>query len=85
MSLDQAKLEAFAGQVVSDMAAAASGMMTNLGHKLGLIKAMAGAGPLTASQLSGRTSTRALRPSNGSTTRSRAPTSTTIRKPGPTR
>lgn len=58
MSLDQAKLEAFAGQVVSDMAAAASGMMTNLGHKLGLYKAMAGAGPMTASQLSKRTNTR---------------------------
>ncbi len=58
MSLDQAKLEAFTGLVVGDMAAAASGMMTNLGHKLGLYKAMAGAGPLTAAQLSKSTNMR---------------------------
>lgn len=36
--------EEFAGKVVGDVAAAMSGVMTALGHKLGLYKAMAGAG-----------------------------------------
>tara|TARA_R110002049_G_scaffold133139_1_gene292561 strand:- start:10040 stop:11089 length:1050 start_codon:yes stop_codon:yes gene_type:complete len=39
--------EEFAGQVVTDMAATLSGVMTSLGDKLGLYKAMAFAGPLT--------------------------------------
>ena len=58
MSLDQAKLEAFAGQVVGDMAAAMSGVMTNLGHKLGLYRAMSGAGPLQPAELATLTNTR---------------------------
>lgn len=41
---DMEQVEAFAGQVVGDVAAALSGVMTNIGHKLGLYKAMAGAG-----------------------------------------
>ena len=55
--MDQAKLEAFVGQVVTDMAASMSGVMTNIGHKLGLYKAMAGAGPLTPAQLAQNTNT----------------------------
>lgn len=49
--------EAFAGHVVSDVAAALSGVMTNLGHKLGLYKAMAGAGPIKANALAHKTGT----------------------------
>lgn len=57
MTIDQAKVEAFAGQVVGDMAAAMSGVMTNLGHKLGLYRAMSGAGPLTPAELAQRSNT----------------------------
>ncbi len=58
MAVDQARIEAFAGQVVGDMAAAMSGVMVNLGHKLGLYRAMAGNGPLTAAELARRTGLR---------------------------
>lgn len=53
--VDQAKLEAFMGQAVSDLGAAISGLMVHLGDELGLYKAMAGAGPVTAVQLAERT------------------------------
>ena len=43
--------EAFTGQVVIDVAAAISGVMTTIGNRLGLYKAMAGAGPLTSTAL----------------------------------
>lgn len=56
--MNEAKLEAFVGQVVSDIAASMSGVMTNIGHKLGLYKAMAGAGPMTPAQLAQKTNTR---------------------------
>lgn len=45
--LDEAKLEAFVGQAVADMGAAISGLLLHLGDRLGLYKAMAGAGPIT--------------------------------------
>lgn len=57
MSINEAKLEAFVGQVVTDMAASMSGVMTNIGHKLGLYKAMAGAGSMTPAQLAQKTNT----------------------------
>ncbi len=47
----------FAGQVVADVAAAISGVLTNIGHKKGLYKAMAGAGNITSSWLSQKTNT----------------------------
>lgn len=49
--MNEAKLKTFVEQMVTDMAAAMSGVMTNIGHKLGFYKAMAGAGPLTPAQL----------------------------------
>lgn len=55
-TLDMVKVEQFAGQVVSDIAATLSGVMTNIGHKLGLYKALAGAGALTSEQLALKTS-----------------------------
>ncbi|NJO83760.1 MAG: methyltransferase domain-containing protein [Blastochloris sp.] len=55
-TIDQAKLEAFAIRTVSDVAAAYGGVMVSLGNKLGLYKAMAGAGPISASELAARTS-----------------------------
>ena len=55
--MDTSKLEAFVGQVVNDMAASMSGVMVNLGHKLGLYQAMSGAGSLTPLQLAEKTNT----------------------------
>jgi len=52
--VDQAKLEAFMGQAVSDLGAAISGLMVHLGDELGLYKAMVDAGPLTAAQVAER-------------------------------
>ncbi|MDX1294008.1 MAG: class I SAM-dependent methyltransferase [Hyphomonas sp.] len=48
--------EAFTGQVVTEVAAAMSGVMTSIGHRLGLYKAMAGAGMISSSDLAARTS-----------------------------
>ena len=47
-TLDEAKLEAFVGQAVVDMGAAISGLLLHMGDRLGLYKAMAGAGPMTS-------------------------------------
>lgn len=55
MTINVNPTEVFAGQVVGDVAAAMSGMLTSLGHKLGLYKAMAGAGPLPAVALADKT------------------------------
>ncbi len=52
--IDQAKLEAFAARTINDIAAAYGGVMVSLGSKLGLYKAMAGAGPLSAKELADR-------------------------------
>src|SRR5688500_6651754 len=49
--MDESKIHAFTIQVLGDMAAASSGVLTAIGHKLGLYKAMSGAGPLTAIEL----------------------------------
>jgi hypothetical protein len=53
----QQKIEQFAGQVVTDLAAAMAGVMTNLGHKLGLYRAMAESGPINSDELASRTGT----------------------------
>jgi SAM-dependent methyltransferase len=55
--IDEAKLEAFAGQAVTDMGAAISGLLLHIGDRLGLYKAMAGAGPVTPAALAARTGT----------------------------
>ncbi len=56
--LDEAALEQFVHQAVGDLAAAISGLLVHLGDRLGLYRAMAGAGPLTPSELASRTGTR---------------------------
>ncbi len=53
----QQRIEQFAGQVVSDLAASMAGVMTNLGHKLGLYRAMAESGPIHSDELARRTGT----------------------------
>jgi SAM-dependent methyltransferase len=55
--MDEAKLEQFMGQAVTDLGAAISGLMVYLGDQLGLYKAMAGAGPVTPADIAARTST----------------------------
>ena len=53
----QERIEQFAGEVVTDLAAAMAGVMTNLGHKLGLYRAMAESGPINSDELARRTAT----------------------------
>jgi SAM-dependent methyltransferase len=56
-AIDQAKLEAFVGKGVNDFAAMLSSALVVIGDKLGLYRAMAGAGPLTSAELAERTGT----------------------------
>jgi SAM-dependent methyltransferase len=51
---DQDKLMAFAMRTVNDIAAGYIGVMVSLGHKLGLYKTLAGAGPLSAKEVAAR-------------------------------
>jgi SAM-dependent methyltransferase len=52
--IDQAKLESFLARAVGDLSAGYGGVMVSLGSKLGLYKAMSGAGPLSARELAAR-------------------------------
>ena len=54
-AIDEAKLEAFMGKALGDMGAIISAPLMVIGEKLGLYRAMAGAGPLTSAQLAERT------------------------------
>ncbi len=49
--IDPAKLEAFMGQAVTDMGAVISAPLFVIGERLGLYKAMAGAGPMTSDEV----------------------------------
>jgi SAM-dependent methyltransferase len=53
-TLDTTKLEALVGRAVSDLSAGYGGVMVSLGHRLGLYKAMADKGPLTARDIAAR-------------------------------
>jgi len=55
--IDEARLEAFVGQAVTDLGAAISGLLLHIGDRLGLYKAMAGAGPITSATLAARSGT----------------------------
>ena len=52
--IDEAKLEAFMGQAVLDMGAIISAPLFLIGERLGLYRAMAGAGPLTSLEVAER-------------------------------
>ena len=54
-AIDQAKLESFLGRAVGDLSAGYGGVMVSLGSKLGLYKAMSGAGPISSQELAART------------------------------
>lgn len=56
-TLDEAKLEQFIGKAVTEWGAAMGAMLILIGYRLGLFKAMAGAGPLTSEQLASKTNT----------------------------
>lgn len=55
MAPNEAKLQAFLARALYDLGAAQSAALVALGDRLGLYKAMAGAGPLTPAQLAERT------------------------------
>lgn len=57
MPIDEAKLNEFIQRAVGEMAASFSAPLILLGDRLGLYKAMAGAGPLTPAQLAAATGT----------------------------
>jgi SAM-dependent methyltransferase len=53
-TLDESRLEALMGRAVADMGGAVSAPLMLIGERLGLYKAMAGAGPLTAAEVAAR-------------------------------
>ena len=81
MQLDHRKLEQFLGQVVGELGAAMNAALVLIGEKLGLYKAMAGAGPITSAELAKKTNTdeRYVR-ANGFRRRRLGGTSPTIRR-----
>lgn len=54
MLVDQKKLDALVGRLFGDLSAGYGGVMVSLGHKLGLYRAMAGAGPLSSVEVARR-------------------------------
>ena len=54
MKLDEQKLGSLLEKVVDDLSAGYGGVMVSLGSKLGLYKALAGAGPLTSQEVANR-------------------------------
>lgn len=57
MQVDHGKLEQFLGKMVGELGAAMNAALVIIGEKLGLYKAMAGAGPLTPAALAKMTNT----------------------------
>ena len=57
VEIDGAKLEQFVFRAVDEVGATLNAALVVMGDKLGLYKALAGAGPLTPSELADRTDT----------------------------
>lgn len=53
-AIDPAKLDAFLARAVGDLSAGYGGVMVSIGNRLGLYRAMAGAGPLSSRELASR-------------------------------
>jgi SAM-dependent methyltransferase len=53
-AIDPVKLDAFLARAVGDLSAGYGGVMVSLGNRLGLYRAMAGAGPLSSRELASR-------------------------------
>ncbi|KRD99989.1 methyltransferase type 12 [Bosea sp. Root381] len=54
MSINQQKLDTLVGRLIGEISAGYGGVMVGLGDKLGLYKAMAGAGPLSSQEVARR-------------------------------
>jgi len=57
MAIDEAKVHEFVGKALGDIGSALTASLVVIGDKLGLYRAMAGAGPLTPKELAARTDT----------------------------
>jgi SAM-dependent methyltransferase len=57
MPVDEAKLQKFMEKMVGDLGAAMGAALVSVGDKLGLYRAMAGAGPITSADLAKKTGT----------------------------
>ncbi|MGJ5816091.1 methyltransferase [Paludibaculum fermentans] len=57
MQIEQAKLDRFMGKMLVELGAAINAALVLTGDKLGLYKAMMGAGPMTVSELAAKTGT----------------------------
>ncbi|HVC43867.1 MAG TPA: class I SAM-dependent methyltransferase [Candidatus Binataceae bacterium] len=55
-NVDWAEVKSFAGLMMNDIGAALQGALTYIGDRLGIFKALAGAGPVTVAELAARTS-----------------------------
>lgn len=55
--LDETRLQEFIGKAVNEWGAAEGALLTFIGDRLGLFKAMAGTGELTPEELANRTGT----------------------------
>ena len=56
-TLDQSRIEAFAGQIATEVGAALNAALVTVGDELGLYRAMADAQPITRGELAARTNT----------------------------
>jgi SAM-dependent methyltransferase len=57
LRIDESKLNEFMGKALADMGGAANAALVLLGDRLGLYKAMAGAGPMTSKEVAQKTGT----------------------------
>lgn len=55
MPVQERTTEEFVGRAIADVASAYGGVMVSIGHRLGLYRALAGQGPLSALELASRT------------------------------
>lgn len=57
LKVDESKLNEFLGKAVGELGAAMNATLVIIGDRLGLYKAMAGAGPLTSAEVAAKTGT----------------------------
>jgi hypothetical protein len=84
-TLDPKKVEEFLGKAISDVAATFHAGLVLIGDKLGLYRAMAGAGPLSPADLAKRTGTRERYVREWLSAQAAAATSPTTRRPDDSR
>jgi len=84
MTINQQKLDTLVGRLIGEISAGYGGVMVALGDRLGLYKAMAGAGPLSHRRSPGAAVARSATSASGSIPRSPGAISTITRRPGRT-